>query len=159
MSNYDEVNAFLAGTTGAPTLSFLTLGVTYEGRIIGAEKQQQRDIKTGLPKTWPDGNPIMQVVITLQTDMRDPNVEDDNGQRRLFVGSYGMKQAFQKALKEANVDGIAAGGTLKIRFSGEGEASGPGMNPPKEFMVRYTAPVVSMEDKQEDYSQYSEEPF
>jgi hypothetical protein len=42
-------------------------------------------MKTGEPKFWPSGDPMYQVIVTVQTQERDPSIQDDDGKRRLFI--------------------------------------------------------------------------
>lgn len=156
----DDVNAFFLGS-GSPTASFAEKGATYEGTIMDMKMQQAREIKTGKPKTWENGDPVMQAVITIQTDLRDPQIENDNGVRRIFAGSLGMKEAIATAIKKAGAKGLAVGGVLGIKYVRDGEPSGPGMNPPKVYAAKYEAPVMAVgyDEPDEDLSGYSEEPF
>ena len=50
-------------------------------RSSAPEVQPQREIDTGKPKYWEDGTPRQQIVVHLQTDQRDPDIEDDDGIR------------------------------------------------------------------------------
>ena len=55
----------------APSLSFkdAPVGTVFTGTITRAPKLvQARDFDSGTPKTWPDGNPVMSVVIMLEVE-------------------------------------------------------------------------------------------
>lgn len=155
----DEVDQFFLG--GAPSLSFLEIGMTHEGRIIHKAMIQARDIATKEPKVWPDGNPVMQAVITMQTDDRDTTIENDDGVRRLFVGSGGMRNAIAAAIKKSGGNGLQVGGRLGIRYTKNGEATTKGFNPPKIYAAKYEAPPQSTDDYEEPPvgEEFSEEPF
>ena len=164
----DEVDNYLIGNT-VPSLSFLVIGTTYEGRVTHKTMQQARDIKTGAPKFWEGTqDPVMQAVITLQTDEHEN--EDDDGLRKLYVGSMGMRTAIANAIREAGAKSLELNGVIKIRYTGDGEATKRGFNPPKEYRAKYTPPALvddffddggkpSREDDTPDLSEYSEEPF
>lgn len=128
---------FLAGG-GKPTAKFpnQVFGTKHGGKIVTEPTiEQQRDIDTGTPLTWPDGNPKLQMVVTIQTDERDAAINDDDGQRRLFVRS-GMRAAVQKAVREAGVDFLAVGGDLWIEYThDDGRA--------KQYVATYTPPNES----------------
>lgn len=125
---------FLAGG-GKPTAKFpnQAFGTNHVGTILTEPTvEQQRDIDTGTPLTWPDGNPKLQMVVTIQTNERDASINDDDGQRRLFVRS-GMRAAVQKAVKEAGVDYLAVGGVLSVTYThDDGRA--------KQYTATYTPP-------------------
>jgi hypothetical protein len=124
---------------GAPGLKFPTIGTSHKGTIISAKSAQQRTID-GKPKFWDDGNPAMQLVITLQTDYRDAGPGDD-GLRRLFANG-GKLAAIRTALKGRKLE---AGGELAIQYSGDGEPK-PGKNAPKLYQAAYRPPAVNNVD-------------
>lgn len=99
----DQLDQALAGG-GAP--SFFTkdtpVGASVTGTIVAAELRQVTDYTTQKPKTWDDGRPQMQVVVTLDTTERDPANPDDNGQRRVFIKTWGVwRDALNAAIKTA----------------------------------------------------------
>jgi hypothetical protein len=155
----DDVNNFFMGNS-APSLSFLELGTVHEGRITHMTMVQARDMVTKEPKVWPDGNPKMQAIITLQTDERESQVEHDTGMRRLFVGSGGMRAAITAAIKNAHADGLRVGGLLGVKYVRDGDATSPGLNPPKVYAAKYEPPAVDeYTEDAPDLGEYSEEPF
>lgn len=108
--------AFLAGG-GPKGVKFASYGDTGSGPIIVEPTvEQQRDYDTGKPLTWDDGNPRLQLVVTIKTQLRDPSIPDDDGTRRLFVRS-GMRAAVQKAIKDAGVDSLDVGGELTVTYT------------------------------------------
>ncbi|MEU7293361.1 hypothetical protein AB0A76_09175 [Streptomyces exfoliatus] len=138
---YQAPNAddFLMGGGGAPTAKFPVPGTTVSGRITQKPTvEQQRDIKTGDAKFWGDGNPMMQLVVTVQTDLRDPSIDEDDGRRRLFVKGV-MKNAVADAVRVAGARGLEVGGTLAVTYTHDGVAKERGMSPPKQYTATYTA--------------------
>ncbi|MGW5852134.1 hypothetical protein ACWFQ8_30015 [Streptomyces sp. NPDC055254] len=134
---------FLMGGGGAPSASFLTIGTIVAGRITERPTvQQQRDMKTGENKFWPDGNPMMQLVVTVQTDDRDPQVEDDNGTRRLFVKNQ-MKNAIADAVRASGARGLEVGGILSVTFTHEIPHKQRGFNPIKQYTAQYVAAAAA----------------
>lgn len=121
------------------------VGTTVMGIITDAVKRQKTDPKDGSPKTFSDGNPQMQVVITIKTTLRDPADPDDEGLRRLYA-SGSMQKAIGQAIQKAKAEGLEQGGVIAVKFTGLGVASGPAMNPPKLYSATYqppkNAPVV-----------------
>ncbi|MFH9816177.1 hypothetical protein [Streptomyces sp. NPDC017230] len=132
-----DANSFLMGGGGAPTAKFPTPGTVIGGRITEPPQlEQQRDIKSGEKKFWADGDPMMQLVVTVRTDERDPAIEDDDGKRRLFIKGQ-MKNAVSDAVREANGKGLEVGATLHVRYSHDGQARERGMSPPKQYVAKY----------------------
>lgn len=141
MSIDSGIEGFLT-SGGAPAAKFPSPGTVVKGTIISAELSQQTDMVTGAPSTWPDGKPKMQVIVTLQTEERDSSIDDDSGVRRVFVKG-GMQAALREALKAAG-SGLAEGGTLAIKYTGDGERTKPGFNPPKLYQASYKAPTLDL---------------
>ncbi|QFG08456.1 hypothetical protein SEA_GUANICA15_70 [Mycobacterium phage Guanica15] len=130
---------FLGGG-GVPSGKFGSHGDTVGGPIaVEPEQRQQTDYKTGEGLTWKDGSPRMQLVVTVQTDLRDPEVEDDDGKRRLFVKGE-MRKAVQKAVIAAGARGLDVGGELYVTYTGDGEKKG-NLDPPKLYSATYTKPA------------------
>lgn len=128
---------FLMGGGGAPAAKFPTPGTSVGGRITEKPTvEQQRDISTGDKKFWSDGNPMMQLVVTVQTTERDPEIEEDDGRRRLFVKGQ-MKNAIADAVRSAGGRGLEVGGTLTVTYSHDGTPSQRGFNPPKQYTAQY----------------------
>lgn len=137
---------------GEPTLSFLEKGTAHEGRIRKFEKVQQRDLATGQPKHYDNGDPMWQIVFTLETDERDPEVDDDDGVRRLFAKGR-MVAAIREAVKRSGHKGDLVGGKLGVKYVKDGTATRSGFNAPKEFVAKFEPPVSEALDG------WDEEPF
>jgi hypothetical protein len=142
----DEALDFLL-SAGAPGLKFPTIGTVHRGKIVSYEKTQQTDIDGEL-KFFKSGDPMFQIVFTLDTDDRDPDIEDDNGVRRLFAKGQ-MLGAIKGAIAAAKWKSSLVGGTLAIKFEAEGEASQRGYSKPKVYKVKFTPPDP-MDVKTED---------
>ncbi|MFD7990764.1 hypothetical protein [Streptomyces mexicanus] len=133
-----DANSFLMGGGGAPTAKFPTPGTVVGGRITEPPTvEQQRDIQTGEKKFWADGNPMMQLVVTVQTDQRDPSIEDDDGRRRIFVKGQ-MKNAVADAVRNAGAKGLEVGGILRVRYTHDGTPKQRGFSAPKQYEAHYT---------------------
>lgn len=147
MSNItrDAVNDFLMGGGGAPSAKFDVLGRTYKGTIVESEVRQQTEVGTNEPLFWKDGNPKMQAVVTLQTDERDPSIEDDDGRRKLYIKGQ-MQQAVRDAVREAGESEFRKGGMLAVKYHANGEASQRGFTPPKLYVAQYRPPATDAND-------------
>jgi hypothetical protein len=131
------VEALLAG--GPPALKFDTLGVVHSGRITAVEARQQTDYDNGTPMVYADGNPMMQIIVDLDTDQRDPSIPDDDGSRRAYIKGQ-MLSAARSAVKQAGARSLLPGGTLTVAWIGEGVAKNARFNKPKIYQVTYVAP-------------------
>lgn len=131
----NNANEFLLAG-GAPAAKFPTIGTVVQGAVVAAELREQTDFDTGRPLVWDDGKPRMQLVVTIQTDESDGG--DDDGTRRIFAKGQ-MLAAIRTAVRPHG--GIAIGGTIKVRYSRDGEQKKRGFAPPKEYDVRYDPPA------------------
>lgn len=139
MSTPVNANDFLMGGGGAPSAKFPTIGTSFTGRITEQPTvEQQKDFTTGNPKFWDDGNPAMQLVVTIQTEQRDPAVENDSGKRRLYIKGQ-LKTAVQEAVRNSGARGLEVGGHLTVTYTQDGEVKRAGFNAPKIFRAEYVA--------------------
>ncbi len=65
----------------------------------------------------------------------DLNIDDET--RSLWVRAYGMRKAISKACETHNLKAPAVGGTLTVKYTGDGTPSQKGFNPPKQFTAQY----------------------
>lgn len=143
----NETDAFLLGG-GVPSAfgEHDPVGHTVAGTISEPPTiRQQTDMKDGTPLTWSNGDPRMQLIVTLQTDLRGD--ADDDGRRRLYVkgstdpGSKSLRAAIAGAVRSAGANGLAVGGRLTVRYVGEEPAKTRGFNPRKLWAAQYTPPT------------------
>lgn len=133
---------FLLGGS-VPSAKFPTIGTSVTGRITERPTvEQQRDYTTGDLKFWDDGKPQMQLVVTLATDQRDPEVTDDDGTRRIYVKGQ-MKNAVAQAVRAVGARGLEVGGTLTVTYSRDGERKNPRFNAPKNYDAVYVAAAAA----------------
>lgn len=138
MSTYTDPNDFLLAG-GSPAAKFPQIGATVKGTIEHMEVSQQTDFTTSKPKYYDDGKPMMQLVITLATDERDPTNDNDDGTRRLFVKGQ-MLAAVRSAVKQTGSQ-LLQGGTLVVKYVNDRPSERPGMNPAKQYEAAYKPPV------------------
>src|SRR5215211_6098948 len=131
---------------GIPSAKFPAVGAIVKGKIIASEVAQQRDVDTGQPKTWSDGNPMLQLVITLETDETDPNMDDDTGHRKLYAkggGDKAMLGVIRAAIKAAGSTKIENCATLTVKYIGDGERKKAAFDPPKQYAAKYEPPPAA----------------
>jgi hypothetical protein len=138
VSTTTAADRFLMGD-GAPGLKFETIGDKQTGTIVEPpEVRQQTDPKDNSLKFWPDGNPQMQLVVTLQTTYRDG--PDDNGRRRWYIKGKSMTDETRDAVKRAGAKGLEVGGVPTIIYVADGLQQNKALNKPKLYKVDYQRP-------------------
>jgi hypothetical protein len=124
----DALDQILSG--GGSTFKFQSPGDTVTGVIENIQVRQVTDFDTGKPDFWDNGDPKQQVVVTLNTDLRDPSNADDDGSRNVYIKGWGgQRQAFIAAVKEAGGHKPAAGDTFTATYIGDGEKPARGYAP------------------------------
>lgn len=160
-----DANDILFGNA-APAVSF-SVGTTVRGRLTGQTAIQRREVKynkaqkaheqgkplyweNGRPSTVPTDRPIMDAVVTLQTDFtkweavsaQTAKIGKDDGLRRVFLKGRSkanpgsLMDAAVSAAKEAGVRKVEIGDFMEITCTGEGEKIGS-VNPPKIYEAKY----------------------
>src|SRR4051794_6202440 len=90
---------FLMGG-GVASAKFERIGDFVVGTVAEEpEVRQQTDLTTGTLKVWDDGRPMLQLVVTLQTEQRDG--ADDDGLRRVYVKGKSLTDAVRDAVRKA----------------------------------------------------------
>lgn len=111
-------------------------GDTVTGVIEKIETTQVVDFQTKQPAFWNDGRPKEQIHVIIQTQLRDPSVEDDDGRRSLWVKGWGIQlKAFREACMQAGVKIPKPGDTITETYIGLGKR-GNAPQPPKVFSFR-----------------------
>lgn len=119
MSIMTAEQQFLMGGESVPSAFTREDGVGTRrgGRITERpELRQQTDFKTGELLTWDDGSPRMQLVVTVQTNLR--TLAEDDGRRRFYVKSDLQKKTRDK-LREINAPGLEVGGDYYVTRIGQ----------------------------------------
>ena len=140
MTVTSDVNDLLE-QSGAPACKFESPGDTHKGKVVSAQKRQQTDYGTGTPKFYDNGDPMWEIVITIDTGVEDSNGETE---KRLFARGA-MLKAIREALKDAGAK-LEVGGELVVRYTEDGEPSKKGFNAPKLYKAKYTPPAPAAVD-------------
>lgn len=129
------------------------VGDKIAGTIVSVKRVQQTDFTTGNPLTWSNGEPRMQTVVELQTDLHDS--DDDDGIRTLWLkggknyepqtgsGQSG-EIALAQAARDAGASSIEEGAKLQFACTGTAKPTTRGFQPAKLYQAKYTAPVQSV---------------
>jgi len=142
----DSASFLLGG--GSRSAKFDNPGDSVTGTVaVEPEVRDQTDIQTGRILTWDNGDTRKQLVVTLDTDQRDPDDPEDDGRRSLYVkgskqrGSQSLHDAVATAVRNAGASGLTVGGELTVRFTGEEPSQTKGFNPRKLYEASYKAPT------------------
>jgi len=118
-----DANDILMGGGGPAAWKFENPGTTRVGTIAAPPvARQERDYDPsnpggGAPKTFPSGDPIMGIVIEVNTDERDPANRDDDGRRTFYVEGRYLKEAVRNGVRAAGADKLEVGAVLKVTFT------------------------------------------
>lgn len=120
-------------------IKFDVIGATITGEVISpARERQQTKFGTQEPDYWPNGDPKMQILVDLRTNLRED--ANDDGERTLYVASKNMKKAISDAIRSAGATDILPGGVLTVQYVGNDANSKNPANPAKMYAASYTAP-------------------
>lgn len=115
------------------------VGDTVTGTVIESEPRQTRNFDTNKLETWDDGSPMLQLVVSIQTDLTE-DAEDD-GVRSVYIKWWGeSRKSILKAVKASGAPDILDGGTFTASYIGDGEQLDRKKSPPKIYAYEYTAP-------------------
>lgn len=128
-------------------------GARVAGRVLALAEVQSTHFDgplKGQPETWDNGDPKMQYRVTLQTDLRDPADQTDDGVRDVYLD--GARRARDNGTKSrlcAVLDAVrevtggtqlAVGGYLEVQW-----ISGMGFSgDPRNYSARYQAPGLDL---------------
>jgi hypothetical protein len=113
-----------------PAAQFLEHGDAVQGTVREKELRQQTDYQTRQVKTWPDGRPMQELVVTLD-DGSDDGVT-------LYVRGQ-MQKAIGESLRKIGARDLAIGDQLMVAYIGDGEAR-KGAQAPKVYKAEVKRP-------------------
>ena len=134
---------------------FDRIGDKVYGMVIDLNDRQQTDMEgtptAGQPSTWPNGDPKMMSIVTLQTELRESPTDD--GKRT--VPLTGSKKPETQSRMAAVVGAVKAatngstalqyGGYLGIAFTGEKPPTTRGMSATKLYDAIYRPPAMEID--------------
>lgn len=117
-----DANALLMGNGGGgPTWKFENEGVRKVGTITEPPTaRQEREYDPNNPgggalKFFPSGDPIMGILVTVQTDERTS--PEDDGKRTFYIEGKRLKDAVRTAVRAAGAPGLEVGGKLDVTLT------------------------------------------
>ena len=109
------------------------VGTAVEGRIVATGMVPTTDYDSGQPEFWPDGNPKMTAVITLEAP-------DETVWRVYAPKPSAMWAAWTKAAHATGGGKILEGGWLKTMYTGDKPSTDKKKKPQKLYESFYTPP-------------------
>lgn len=138
---FAEANQHLA-SRGVPSSKFEDKGDSVTGVLVDGDVQPQTDTQ-GNVKFRKDGvTPIMQLVITWDTNERDAKIPNDKGRRKLYC-SWRLEAEIKRAVRATGADGLEVGGTLTVTFVREEKVEGV-MGKAKIYEASYVPPTKTI---------------
>ena len=122
---------------GGKSFKFDAVGATVTGTIVSLDVKQKTEFGTGKALTWDDGRPQEQIVVGVKTDLRDPDDENDDGVRSVYIKGWGDPLKAFKAAATLLGRKPAVGDTFTASYTGDGQANG--LTPPKVFRYTFVA--------------------
>jgi hypothetical protein len=121
MSNALPSLADLVASSGAAAPSFFTkeskVGDSITGQVLDVQTRQHRDPQTNKLGVWEGGDPMLQIVVTIQTELHDG--ADDDGVRSVFIKWWGrQRSALLEALNDSGQDNLTVGQEFTATLSG-----------------------------------------
>lgn len=114
------------------------VGYTVVGTIVDQPKTaHMTKFESDELAYWPSGDPMMEIVCIIQTELRDPSNPYDDGKRKLHI-SPRMMAPVRTAVQKAGAPGIAIGGKIAVQRTGGTGTKGS----PFEFAAEYAPPAV-----------------
>ena len=138
----DDMGTEAFTESGGASAKFTEKGKWVVGTITAVSERQETDFATKKPLWWDDKQerPKMQMVVTLATDERNPEVADDDGVRVVYC-KIGQKRAIGEAIKQTGYQGPMVGAKLGIVWY-EDEDTGKGF-PLKLWRAKFEPPAES----------------
>ena len=125
-------------------------GASITGTVVDMKEVQKTNFDTRQPEFWDNGDPKMQIRLTLQTQLRDPSNPNDNGVRDVYLD--GKKKPHDNGAKSricAVLDAVrAATGGTQIARNGTVTitwVSGMGFSgDPRGYTATYQPPALDL---------------
>jgi len=116
-----DANDVLMGGGGGAAWKF-EQPITRTGTILSPpqakqEREYDRDNPGGgAPKFFPSGDPIMGVVVEVQSD-DERTGPDDDGKRTFYIEGRYLKDAVREGVRNSGAKGLEVGGKLSVEFT------------------------------------------
>lgn len=122
--SFNNLDALDQAVAGQGNRSFFTKdtppGTSITGTIVNVTTMQVTDYITKQPKTWDNGDPMLQAVVTIQTSLKDD--AEDNGMRAIYIKLWGQQNralgdAVRKTGRTRASEALTIGSTFTATFT------------------------------------------
>jgi hypothetical protein len=136
--SYDEIDDIFGGGggKGVPSYSPKKPGESITGLIYKMEKKNETDDDNNIVYYDNSETPKPLFVAHLLTDMRDPEIEGDDGSRRVWMKGNAL-WALKQFLKANEIKKPEIGGWLKLQVDSLRPPTNPKRKPMKEHSAAY----------------------
>lgn len=129
MSIHDEIDKALASGGKSAFNAESRPGDKVRGPIASIDYRQVTDYNSGKPAEFPSGDPKMQFIVNIATQLRDPDNADDDGIRAVYISNWGKRKiALQEAIRNAGAkkgsEVLREGVVFEVEYLGEQRADG-----------------------------------
>lgn len=142
-NSYGDIDDLFGSGGGPATAKLSQPGDTAEGIIYKMERMAETDDEGNVIVDPRTNKPKPLLVLHLITKQRNPEIEDDDGTRRLWLKSNGL-WAVQNALREQGLK-PRVGGMIRVKVDSLKPNSNPKRKPIKQHVAQYWAPTLESE--------------
>lgn len=126
-------------------------GAFIDGIVVDLKEVQETNYETKKPEFWENGDPKMQLRLTLQTELRDPANTADDGKRDVYLDGYkkphpanGTSSRLWAVLEAVRIatggTSIQRGGRVVLQW-----VSGMGFTgDPRHYIAQYAPPALDL---------------
>lgn len=143
--SYDDIDDLFSGGGGAPTAKLSQPGDEVSGIIFKLERRNDTDDNDEVIMDPRTGKPKPLLVLHLITKERDPEIEDDDGCRRLWLKGNGL-WALQQAMRDCG-PGVKprVGGMVRVLVESLKPNPVRSRKPIKQHEAKYWLPTTESE--------------
>lgn len=144
----DAIAAAAAGKIPAAFGKDDPVGTVRQGTVVAANLRQCMGYEDDKPEWWDEAKtqPKQQIVVTIQTDMRDSQNPDDQGHRNIYVKWWGeQKKTLVEAVKAAGDSDVRTGGKFAVQKAGLIPSDNPKLNAAIVWAYRYQMPATGVD--------------
>lgn len=137
-----------AGKTPAAFAKDDPIGTVVGGTIAAANIRQVMGYDDDKPEFWDEAKtqPKQQVVITIQTDKRDPGIEGDDGRRNIYIKWWGdQRKELVRGVKAAGDSDTRVGGKFAARKAGTIPSDNPKFADAIIWQYSYEKPATGLD--------------
>jgi hypothetical protein len=141
--SYDDIDELFGSGGGPATAKLSQPGDTAEGIIYKLERRNETDDDDNVIMDPRTNKPKPLLVLHLITKLREPEIEDDDGTRRVWLKGNGL-WALQATCRETGLK-PRVGGMVRVKVDSLKPNPNPKRKPIKQHVAQYWAPTLESE--------------